>query len=174
MLMKLAKREKYFIAIAGSALAIFFFFQLLVFPFFDKRERLRRGVEAKEEGLREMLRMRVEYEALKQDSQGIDRYLARRKRGFTLFSFLETAAGAAEIKEHIKYMKPSTSKSTGPYKESIVEMKLETVTMKQLVRYLERIESPQNVVNTKRISIKGNKKEAGYLDVVLQVLTLSK
>ena len=71
-------------------------------------------------------------------------------------------------------MKPSTSKGTGPYKESIVEMKLETVTMKQLVRYLERIESPQNVVNTKRISIKGNKKEAGYLDVVLQVLTLSK
>ena len=172
--MKLAKREKYFITIAGCVLAIFFFFQILVFPFFDKRERLRRGVKAKEEGLREMLRMRVEYEALRQDSQGIDRYLARRKRGFTLFSFLETAAGAAEIKEHIKYMKPSTSKGPGPYKESIVEMKLETVTMKQLVRYLERIESPQNVVNTKRISIKANKKEAGYLDVVLQVLTLSK
>jgi len=172
--MKLAKREKYFISIGGCALAIFFISQFLVFPFFDSRERLRRGVEVKEAGLREMLRMRAEYEALKQDSQGIDRYLARRKKGFTLFSFLEAEAGAAEIKEHIKYMKPSTSKGSGPYKESIVEMKLETVTMKQLVRYLDRIESPENVVNTKRISIKGNKKEAGYLDVVLQVLTLSK
>ena len=172
--MKLAKREKYFISIGVGGLAIFFFFQLLIFPFFDKRERLRRGVEAKEEGLRDILRMRAEYQALQKDSQGVEQYLARRKKGFTLFSFLETAAGAAEVKEHINYMKPSNSKGVGPYKESIVEMKLETVTMKQLVGYLDRIESTENVVSIKRISIKGDKKEEGYLDVVLQVLTLSK
>ena len=116
----------------------------------------------------------AEYQALQRDSQGVEQYLATRKKGFTLFSFLETAAGAADIKDHINYMKPSNSKGVGPYKESIVEMKLETVTMKQLVDYLDRIESKENVVSVKRISIKGNKKDVGYLDVVLQVLTLNK
>ena len=172
--MKLAKREKYVIGIGGTALGIFFLMQLLVFPLLDNRKRLQRGVEAKAAGLREMLRMQAEYQTYQSGSQGIERYLANRKRGFTLFSFLEQAAGAAEVKENIKYMKPSTSKGSGPYKESMVEIKLETITMKQLVGYLHRIESPKNVTSVKRISIKGNKKEPGYLDVVLQVLTLSK
>ena len=172
--MKLAKREKYFIGIGGTALVIFFLMQLLVFPLMDSRKRLQRGVEAKEAGLKEMLRMQAEYRDYQNGSQGIEKYLANRRKGFTLFSFLEQAAGVAEVKDHIKYMKPSTSKGSGPYKESMVEIKLETITMKQLVGYLHRIESPKNVTSIKRISIKGNKKEPGYLDVVLQVLTLSK
>jgi general secretion pathway protein M len=172
--MKLARREKYFIGIGGTALGIFFLAQLLVFPLLDNRKRLQRSVEVKETGLRDMLRMQAEYQNYHSGSQGMEKFLASRKRGFTLFSFLEQAAGAAEVKEHIKYMKPSTSKGNGPYKESMVEIKLETITMKQLVGYLHRIESPKNVTSIKRISIKGNKKEPGYLDVVLQVLTLNK
>ena len=172
--MKLAKREKYFIGMGGAALGIFFLVQLLVFPLLENRERLLRGVEAKEAGLRDMLRMKAEYQTDQSGSQGIERSLAKRKRGCTLFSCLEKAAGAAEVKENIKYMKPSKSKGSGPYKESMVEIKLEMITMKQLVGYLHRIESPRNVTSIKRISIKGNKKEPGYLDVVLQVLTLNK
>jgi len=155
-------------------LVIFFLMQLVVFPLFDNRKRLQRSVEVKEAGLRDMLRMQAEYQDYQSGSQGIEKFLSNRKRGFTLFSFLEQAAGAAEVKENIKYMKPSTSKGSGPYKESMVEIKLETITMKQLVGYLHRIESPKNVTSIKRISIKGNKKEPGYLDVVLQVLTLNK
>ena len=172
--MKLAKREKYFIGIGGTALVIFFMMQLVVFPLLDNRKRLQRSVEVKEAGLMDMLRMQAESQDYQSGSQGIEKFLANRKRGFTLFSFLEQAAGAAEVKDNIKYMKPSTSKGSGPYKESMVEIKLETITMKQLVGYLHRIESPKNVTSIKRISIKGNKKEPGYLDVVLQVLTLNK
>ena len=88
-----------------------------------------------------------------------------------LFSFLEKSAGDAELKGHIKYMKPSTAQSAGPYRESKVEMKLEQVTLKQLVDYLYRIESPEKLISIKRISIKENKGESGYIDAVLQVLT---
>ena len=68
-------------------------------------------------------------------------------------------------------MKPSDSQGTGPYKESMVEMKLEGITLNQLVGYLYRIESPENIISIKRISITENKKESGYLDTILQVLT---
>jgi general secretion pathway protein M len=170
--MKLAKREKYLVALGGGALVVFLLFQFLVFPFFDGKGRLERGIQAKEEALKQMVRMSGQYKALQTGSQGVQTVLSGREKGFTLFSFLDRAAGDAGVKEYIKYMKPSTSEGTGPYKESMVEVKLEGITLKQLVEYLFRIESPENLVSIKRISIKENKRESGYLDAVLQVLTL--
>ncbi|GAG47674.1 unnamed protein product, partial [marine sediment metagenome] len=115
--------------------------------------------------------MSSEYQRYRKGSQGIKQILARRKKGFTLFSFLERAAGDAAVKAHIKYMKPSVSPGPGRYKESLVEMRLEAITLQQLMGYLYRIESRKNVVSIKRISIKENKKRSGYLDAILQVLT---
>jgi len=169
--MKLAKREKYFISIAAVAISIFLLFEFLIFPFLEKRERIQGGLKAKEERMREIVMLGAEYQAIKKSSQVMDQLLARRKKGFTLFSFLDRAAGEAEVKDHIKYMKPSTSKGKGPYKESIIEMKLNAITLNQLVGYLYRIESPENVIKIKRVSITENKKESGYIDAVLRVLT---
>ncbi len=169
--MKLAKREKYFISIAAVSISIFLLFEFLIFPFLEKRERIQGGIKAKEERMREIVMLGAEYQAIKKSSQVIDQLLAGRKKGFTLFSFLDRAAGEAEVKDHIKYMKPSTSKGKGPYKESIIEMKLNAITLNQLVGYLYRIESPENVIKIKRISITENKKGSGYIDTVLQVLT---
>ncbi len=169
--MKLARREKYFISIAAVSISIFLLFEFLIFPFLAKRERIQGGLKAKEERMREIVMLGAEYQAIKKSSQVIDQLLAGRKKGFTLFSFLDRAAGEAEVKDHIKYMKPSTSKGKGPYKESIIEMKLNAITLNQLVGYLYRIESPENVIKIKRISITENKKGSGYIDTVLQVLT---
>jgi hypothetical protein len=50
-------------------------------------------------------------------------------------------------------------------------MKLEAITLQQLIGYLYRIESPVDVVSIKRISIKENKRKSGHIDAILQVLT---
>lgn len=169
--MKLAKREKYFVGIAVCSIVLFLLLQMIIFPFFEKRDRLKNGVKVKEEALREIMRLSAEYQAYVGDSLEIQQRLAKRTTGFTLFAFLEQAAGEAGVKENIEYMKPSTSKGTGPYRESMVEMELEGITLNQLTQYLHRIESPEDLVSIKRMSIKQNKKEAGYLDVVFQALT---
>ena len=71
-------------------------------------------------------------------------------------------------------MKPSASRTNDRFKESMVEMKLDKINLKQLVDYLYLIESPENVVSIKRISIRDNKGAAGYLDAVMQVVTIEK
>jgi len=169
--MRLARRERYLVSLAACCIAIFLVFQFLVFPFFENRRRIQRGLKAKEKGLEEIMKLKADYQAYQKGSQNIQQALAKRKEGFTLFSFLEKAAGEAEVKARIKYMKPSVSSGTGPYKESMVEMKLEIITLPQLVGYLYRIESPDDLVSIKRISISENKKEQGYLDAILQVIT---
>ncbi len=169
--MKFARREKYFISAAAIFIGIFCLFQFLIFPFFEARRRVQRGVSAKEDGLKEIIRLSSEYNRYRRSSQGIKQVLVRRRKGFTLFSFLESKAGDAGIKAYIKYMKPSISTGAGPYKESLVEMKLDEITLHQLIDYLYRIESPDDVVSVKRISIKQNKKKSGRLDAILQILT---
>ncbi len=169
--MKLARRERFFVVAALLFIVVFFLFQFLIFPFFTAKGRIEKGVQAKTDALKEMRVLISEFERYKNGSQGIKEALEKRKKGFTLFSFLEKAAGDADVKEHIKYMKPSTSAGPEPYKESLVEIKLELVTLKQLIAYLYRIESTENVVIVKRFSANENKKKDGYLDAILQVLT---
>jgi general secretion pathway protein M len=169
--MKFARREKYFISTAAVFLGIFCLFQFLIFPFFEAKRRIQRGVSAKEDGLKEIIKLSSEYNRYQRSSQGIQQVIAKRRKGFTLFSFLENKAGDAGIKTYIKYMKPSISTGTGPYKESLVEMKLEEITLHHLIDYLYRIESQNNVIRIKRISIKENKKKSGRLDAVLQIVT---
>ncbi|MCP4682625.1 MAG: hypothetical protein GY864_09855 [Desulfobacterales bacterium] len=168
--MKLAKREKYFVTIGACAIAVFFLFQFLIFPFFEKKERIRKGIITKELALKEIVILNADYNALKRGPQRIRNILAGRQTGFTLFSFLERAGNEAGIKDHIKYLKPSVSQGTG-YKESLVEMKLEGITLQQLVKYLYLVESPGEVIFIKRLSVKENKKLDGYLDAVLQAFT---
>jgi general secretion pathway protein M len=171
MTMKLARREKYFLSVAVFAIAVFSFLEFLVFPSFEARKRVQRGVEAKKDALREMIRLSSEYQSYRRGSRDVNQTLARRKGGFTLFSFLEKAAGDAGVKAYIKYMKPSTSTGPGSYKESLVEMKLEAISLSQLLDYLYKIEAPEKLVSIKRISIKENKRKSSYLDTILQVTT---
>jgi general secretion pathway protein M len=169
--MKLARRERYFLMGAAVLVGAFCLFQFLVGPFFESRRRLARGVRAKRSGLEEIARLSSEYQRYRKGSQGIQEALARRRGGFTLFSFLEQEARDAGVKNSIKSMKPSVSSGAGRYKESLVEMRLEAISLDQLTGYLYRIESPDNVVFIKRITIKENRKKQGSLDAILQVLT---
>jgi general secretion pathway protein M len=170
--MRLAKREKFLVSLAGFTIALLILFHFFILPFFEKKDNLEKGVVTKEAALEKMMLMSAEYKAHKKNAQRLKEALARRKKGVTLFSFLEEEANKAEVKGHIKYMKPSESQGKGPYKESMVEMKLSGITLKQLAGYLYRIESPENVISIKRISIKENTKEPGYLDTILMVVTL--
>lgn len=169
--MNLSKREKYFVSTAICAVAIFCLLQFIIIPFFEKRKRLDSACREKEKVFEEISALSAEYKTYKKRSMGIRSIIEKRKKGFTLFSFLEKTAGDTEVKDHIKYMKPSELQSTGPYKESMVEIKLEGITLKQLVDYLYRVELSGNAICLKRISIKESKRESGYIDAVLQVVT---
>jgi general secretion pathway protein M len=172
--MKLAKREKLLLGLTVVAAGAFFLMQFLVFPFLEERGRMVKGVEAKERSLEEIVKLSAVYRLHKRDSRGAEGVVARREKDFTLFSFLEKMAGKANVKDYITYMKPSVSHgSSGPYRESMIEMQLEKISLKQLVAYLYRIESPENLVSVKRLSVKENKRNPGYLDAILQVFTLT-
>lgn len=168
----LTQRDKIVLAMGGVAVLLFVLVQFVVMPLMDRRERLRRNIDAKRQAIAEMAELKQRFQRIQAQAEGITHRFAVRPADFSLFAFLDRSAADAKVKDHIAYMKPSESADTGQFRESMVEMKLQEVGIGQLVNFLDRIESPEMIVLIKRVSIQENKKEADTLDAIMQVVTL--
>ncbi len=168
---KLSFREKLFV-FAGSVVLGLFFLTFLVFrPLMLKHERYQRDIKKLKSDVQLFERLSREYRVLKTKSEQVDQKLRSRKKSFTLFSLLENLAEKVEIKELIKYMKPSNKTISDKYEEVSVEIKLAGITPKQLTDYLYDIESSEMLARVKRITIYPMKNSEGLLEATLQVFT---
>jgi len=168
MALKMTKRERNAVFLAGGVIGVFLVLQLVVFPFMENNDLQSRRLAAKTKELKEIQQLKAEYETVRQQANRARNSITQRQSGFTLFSFLDRLAGETGLKDNIAYMKPSTSGlDDSPFKLSIVETKLQSVTIEQLTDYLYRIETSPNMVRLKRLSITRKGKELAYLDAVL-------
>jgi hypothetical protein len=164
----ITKREKYAVWLAGALIAVVILMQVIIFPLVNARQQLNRQIEVQAQTLKEMLVLKANYESTKNVADSEKDRIAGRSSGFTLFSFLDTLAGQVGLKDRIAYMKPSkTTVENSPYDLSVVETKLQNITMKQLASYLYRIETSNNLVRVKGLSISKTGKQAGTIDAVL-------
>ena len=149
----------------------FFVLQLVILPLLDVRTDLETSIEKKSRELEKIEQLKGEYQRLKVQEGGIQAMIADRSPGFTLFTFLDKQVTEAQVKKQIKYMKPSTEEGDDNLNESMVEMKLQRITLKALVSFIMLVESEENVVSIRRISVQESGNEQGYLDVILQIIT---
>ena len=172
-LKNLNKREKYAVYAASGLIAFFILIQVIISPIINKKERLTRTLQAKTKILEEMRILQSEYGIIGEKARLSKKRFEARKKDFTLFSFLDRLADKSGIKNHITYMKPSTSaREKSGYKVSKVEMKLQSITLKQLTSYLHGVETSKNIVSIKRISIVKTGIKEGYVNAVLQIETV--
>ncbi|RJP78708.1 MAG: hypothetical protein C4522_11670 [Desulfobacteraceae bacterium] len=170
---KYSKREQIGLAAAGIAVLFFLLIQLVISPVIHKKSRMEDDLVARKRALMEMAALKNEFDLLKRSSALSEQSILQRDKKFTLFSFLDQLAGTSGIKEHISYMKPTSSKSQeAGLKKSIVEMKLQDITLNQLTSYLHGIETSKNMVFVKRLSISKKGKQDGFITVVLQAETV--
>jgi general secretion pathway protein M len=175
MLSNLNKREKIGVAAAAAAILVFLILQFLVFPMFEKNAALSRALTTRQQELEQIRQMQAEYRQTTRKAEQAQRFINNRRRGFTLFSFLETLAGKTNVKSQIAYMRPTTtSQKDSPYRLSRVEMKLQGITMAQLLAYLHGIETSRDMLAIKRLSISKGEQKADLINTVFQVETLEK
>jgi len=152
---------------AGAVL----FVQFAVVPYFEARQNVRRAIAANEKVLREIGVLGAEYGVIRQRAEEIRRMIQRRPPGFALFSYLEKRAGDAAVKTNIRSMNPMPSAPAGTYEETAVEMKLDKLTMKQLTDFLYLVESPEEMIRIRRLSLAKMKESPEYLSALIQVFT---
>ena len=172
MIKKLTRRERTSLFVAAGAICVLIVMQGIVFPAFDKRSRLERILEAKTKIFQEMTVLKSEYDTITKETTLSKELFDNREKGFTLFSFLDKLTSEAGIKDRINYMKPSTlAQKNSPYKTSTVEMKIQGITLKQLLTYLHRVETSENGVAVTRLSVSKTGDTKGFIDALLQVET---
>ena len=175
MAINLNKREKISVAAAAAAVVIFAVLQFLVFPLLDENSQLTRKLVSKQQELQEMRLLQTEYRQTAQKAEQAQQFIKQRRRGFTLFSFLETLAGRTNVKNNITYMRPtSTPRQDSPYRLSTVEMKLTDITISQLMAYLHGVETSRNMIFVKRLTVSKAEQKPDLITTIFQVETLER
>jgi general secretion pathway protein M len=169
----LNRREKIAVYAAGIFVVGFLFFQLVISPLFESRAALENKLSSRQEELFEMRQWRTEYRQLQHNRSISEEQFDKRPANFTLFSFLDQLAGRTGIKAHVSYMKPSSliHEQSG-INLSRVEMELQSISLKDLARYLYHVETSENIVIVKRLSISRKSAGESLIDAVLQVETV--
>jgi general secretion pathway protein M len=155
------------LALVAGALLV----QFAVVPWFEARQRVAGAIAGSEKTIRELASLGAEYGVLRQRSEEIKRVVERRPPGFALFSYLEKGAGDAGVKANIRSMNPLKSVPVEAYEETAVEMKLDKLTMKQLTDFLYLVESREDLVRIRKMTVGKMKESPEYLTAVFQVFT---
>jgi len=169
---ELPAKERYIVIAGGICILCVIIFQIFISGGMRRTKTLRRIIAEKENELDQMRQMCREYDEIKEEMNDVSKRLSKRDEDFAIFSFLEQTATGLQIRKHIVYMKPSFSSLGEEYSESIVEVKLNEVTLSQISKYLFKIEKPGNLLNIKRLDIKASSQNPEYLDIVFEVSTL--
>jgi len=168
---RLEKREKWFLLVGVVFVAGFIIIQGIIVPYLGARSALESSLVRKKQEALDMALLQQDYRELKIRQGGITRQIEQRPATFSLFSYLETKASEAGIRDRVTSMKPSTKEFDDGFRESAVEMKIDMVTLERLVDFMTRVESVENVVVTKRIAIQHSSQQPDLLDVVVTIVT---
>lgn len=168
---QLTKSQRYSVIAGLVFVAAALLVQFALFPYCDERQKVAGAIVGAEKTLRELAGLSAEYGVLRQRSEEIRRVIERRPPGFALFSYLEKRAGDAGVKTNIRSINPLKSAAEGAYEESAVEMRLDKLTMKQLTDLLYMVESREDLVRIRKMSVGKMKESPEYLSVSIQVFT---
>ena len=167
---KLNKREKHIIYGAIGVIVALLVHQFIITPFLDKKSRMQKAMLRKQEMIVEMQQWKSDFQSIQQNAKVSTERFARRSKGFELYSFLNKMAGKTGIKDRITSMKPTkTAQKNSEYRISRVDMKLDSIGLEQLVNYLHAVETSENIVEIKKLTINKKDKKQGLISVIMQV-----
>jgi len=171
---QLSQKDRRALLVCGAALLVFGMAHFVFFPLIEQRKRLERGIRAREQGIAEMRAMQTEISQFSRQNNSLGERVAKRPPDFSLFNFLEQKAVEGNLKENIIHMKPSDPSGDGELQQMAVEMKFQDIQLHELVDLLERIESPEHVVEVERLTVQVSRKAQrdGSLDVIMRVISL--
>lgn len=169
---KLDTKQKKIVAGAAVFLCIALILEIVVFPFTEAKEKLDKTIKVQQKKLAEINALSTEFRALEAKTAVMQRAVAMHGADFTLFSYLEKKATQANVRGRIKYMNSSRGTRSESFEESLVDMKLEKITIKQLADFLYHAESPTDLVRIKKITVNKMKESPEYLSAQLLISSL--
>ena len=162
--MKLEARDKKTLIIGGSVAAVIVLYAFVLSPFLTDLSRKRDLIPKKERDLVEMKKLRDEYREVQKELLVAQE--AASKRG-PLLTEIENLTKRANLNSKIVSLKPQTGTQTGDFKESIVEIRLDNITLYDVVNYVYLLEKA--TLRVRKLSFKPRYDNPKLLNVTLLV-----
>lgn len=166
---RLTPREKLLIVASAVLVAVWALFAFTVKPVIARMETLRRTIPEKQSELAKLRARSAEYVLLREHLANLQAKVALQDEGFELLPFLESLIGQCGLAEKVTKMKPYTVPLGSNYRQTIVEIKLDNVTLSQLVDFLWKVESSKALVKAKSLHIKKNPTNRDLLDSTFEI-----
>ena len=163
-----SNREKILIFAAFFAVVVFAVYQFVFSPLLDTRDRYAleyRELQSRVAGMEIVARRYAEEKAYLDALTGS----FERKKSVSVLTFLESTAESTGIRDNIEYIKPKGNETRDGMIMTVVELKVDAVSIVDLVRFLYRIEEDRKGVVVSYLRIKPYFKDRSKSDVIFRI-----
>ena len=171
--MQLTRREKTVVIAGACFLTLLVVVQFVVRPTAERISMLRRVVADKREVLTDLRAGTSEYQALTEEIEQLRSMISRQQESRTMLSAIERIGEASGLSENVLSLKPTTVTMDEEYEETVVEIRLDRITLAQLVEFLGKLESLGRAGGIKGLDVRRAERSEGALRAVVQLATVS-
>ncbi len=171
-MMRLTQRETLLAVGVGVLAVIWATYSLGISPALERIETLNREIPQEESELEQIRVKTAEYVVLRDGMEKMRTRIASQDETFELSSFVESLVNECGLSQNLGAMKPQTAPLGLDYSETVVGIEMKSVTLRQLLDFLVKLESSDVLINTKRLSIRKDPTDANLLDSELDISNL--
>lgn len=165
---KLSRRERIFTMTGGVGLILLLVYFIGVDPMLERIKMTDRLIVKKEKDIEKMVKLKREYDGLKERFERIGTRLNRQKGDFSLLSFIEGTAQSIDIRNKISSMRPQPVNTQQDFfNEDSVELRIKNISLPKIVEFLKTMGDSPNYLRVKLIQFKTRYSDPSFLDVTL-------
>jgi len=167
--MQLMPREKLLALALAVFVAVWSLLAFAVNPAIDRIQTLNRLIPEKQNELGKLSAKSKEYVFLRDALDLLRTKVASQQNGFELLPFLETLVRESGLEKKVVAMKQQVVPLDPQYYETIVEVRLQNLTLSQLLDFLCKAESSEVLVKTKTLHATRNLINPDHLDSTVEI-----
>jgi len=167
-------RERIIVAAGGALAAAALVFLLIVDPLMATIDKLDRQARRKAKDSQELALVAQDYLLKQARMAKLEARMPSSPAQFSLLAFMEEATTTAQIRDRIAGMQPQAPIVVQGYQESAVDLRLDGVTLPQLLALLATIEQAPYEVQVRHLQMKPKYDNPINLDATLKIVTYAK
>jgi len=171
MISQLNQREQIFVIVGGLALVLALLYFAILSPYRNALNRFDQQIAARSVQLEEVKDLQSSYLGLKQQMTQVERLLDKR-RDFSALTFVENLVEQTAGRSNLLSMRPQASEQRNEFTLESVEIKLEKLTLEQVLELLAGIEAADIPMQVKNLYLKQRFDDRTLLDTTMTVTAL--
>jgi len=171
MIKRLNPRERWIVGGGLVVLVLVLVWFALLSPYLEALSGLDRRIAAHQRNLEKMQQMQGQIFQLREQLASVDN---RSEKKRPLFSQVENLTVQTGIRDQLLSMRPQPATTQGGYRQQLVEIRLEKLTLAQLVKLIYAVEYRSGGVQVKSLRVKPRFEDRSSLDVNMVLMSLEK